>query len=433
MAPVFHTLRIARVRRETVDAVSLSFDVPPDLAGAYAFRPGQFLTLRATIGGQDIRRTYSICSGPGEPIRVGIKRVPGGVFSTWANQALRDGDTLRVMTPDGRFVLPEAPPAPRTIAAFAAGAGITPILAILKAVLATEPEARVFLFYGNRTTEGILFRDEIEDLKDRHLSRLSVFHVLSREAQDVPVLNGHLDAAKVRLLLRSVLPAGAIDQAFICGPQPMIEDLPQALRDLGVPGERVHVERFAVGGMMGEGLTSAAPVAVPPPAPTTVMAGLDPATHSTAAAQRGGTDPRQVAGSGPAMTVGAGTAAPQRGGTDPGRVAGSSPAMTERVGAPPPTTGPTPTRVTLIHEGAQTTIPVRPDEPIIDAAIRAGRDLPYSCKAGMCCTCRARVTEGRVEMVVNYSLEPWELEAGFVLTCQARPLTPTVIVDFDAV
>ena len=430
MAPVFHTLRIARVRRETVDAVSLSFDVPPDLAWAYAFRPGQFLTLRATVGGQDIRRTYSICSGPGEPIRVGIKRVPGGVFSTWANEALRDGDTLRVMTPDGRFVLPDPPPAPRTIAAFAAGSGITPILAILKAVLATEPEARVFLFYGNRTTEGILFRDEIEDLKDRHLSRLSVFHVLSREAQDVPVLNGHLDAAKVRVLLRSVLPAGAIDQAFICGPQPMIEDLPQALRDLGVPGERVHVERFAVGGMMGEGQTSAAPVDVPaavsPPAPTTVMAGLDPATNSTAAPQRGGTDPGQVAGSSPAMTVGAGTA-PQRGGTDPGRVAGSSPAMTEGDASP------TPTRVTLIHEGAQTTIPVRADEPIIDAAIRAGRDLPYSCKAGMCCTCRARVTEGRVEMAVNYSLEPWELAAGFVLTCQARPLTPTVTVDFDAV
>ena len=420
MAPVFHTLRIARVRRETVDAVSLSFDVPPDLAEAYAFRPGQFLTLRATIGGADIRRTYSICAGPGEPIRVGIKRVPGGVFSTWANEALQAGDTLRVMTPDGRFVLPEPSEAPRTIAAFAAGSGITPILSILKTVLATEPEARFFLFYGNRTTEGILFRDEIEDLKDRHLSRLSVFHVLSREAQDVPVLNGHLDAAKVRLLLRSVLPAGAIDQAFICGPQPMIEDLPQALRDIGVPVERVHVERFAVGPMVGEGLTSAPPVAVPaavsPPAPTT---GLDPATHTTAAPQRGRTDPGQVAGSSPAMTEGEGTAAT------------TTEQSTDH--SPRSDTTPTPTRVTLIHEGAQTTIPVRPDEPIIDAAIRAGRDLPYSCKAGMCCTCRARVTEGRVEMAVNYSLEPWELEAGFVLTCQARPLTPTVTVDFDAV
>lgn len=366
MALMFHTLRIARVDRPTDDAVALTFDIPPDLVAAYAFLPGQFLTLRAEIGGQDIRRSYSICSGPLEALRVGIKRVEGGAFSTWATQALRVGDTLSVMTPDGRFgvpglgaVVPGAGVAPsgaepRIIAAFAAGSGITPVLSVLKTILAAEPRARVFLFYGNRTTAGILFRQEIEDLKDRYLARLSVFHVLSREAQDIPVLNGHLDADKLRLLLRSALPATAIDHALVCGPQPMIEALPPVLRDLGVPADRVHVERF-----------------------TPAVAGVRPIR------------------------------APE--------------AVTEAD-----------IRVTVIHDGVTSSFPAGADEAIIDAALRAGLDLPWSCKGGMCCTCRAKVVEGDVAMMVNYSLEPWELEAGFVLTCQARALTPTVTVDYDA-
>lgn len=388
MAPTFHTLRIASVRRETVDAVSLSFDVPPALRDAYTFRPGQFLTLRATIGGKDTRRSYSICSGPGEPLRVGVKRVADGVFSTWANTVPLAGDTLSVMSPDGRFgvadtglITPSSPTprapsgavdptrgsgaavgTPRTIAAFVAGSGITPVLSILKTVLAAEPDSRFFLFYGNRTTAGILFREEIEDLKDRYLSRLSVFHVLSREQQDIPALNGHLDADKVRLLLRTVLPAAAIDHALVCGPQAMIEDLPAVLRDLGVPADRVHVERF----------TPATPA---------------PEGHG-----------------------------PRAGGaTADAAITGAAPAM-----------------ITVIHDGVTASFPAGADEAIIDAAIRAGRDLPWSCKGGMCCTCRARVTDGRVEMAVNYSLEPWELEAGYVLTCQARALTPTVTVDYDA-
>ncbi len=355
MAPDFNTLRIARVRRETADAVSLTFDVPAALAGAYRFVPGQYLTLRATIGGQDLRRSYSICSAPGEPLRVGIKRVEGGRFSAWAFETLSDGDTLSVMTPEGRFGPGPAPTGGRTIAAFAAGSGITPILSIIKAVLAEEPDTRVWLFYGNRSTGSIMFRDEIEDLKDRNLSRLSVFHVLSREQQDIPVLNGRLDSDKLRLLLRAVLPAAAIDQALVCGPQPMIEGLATTLRDLGIPEERVHVERF----------TPASDA--PPPRPP-------------------------VARDAPPAAV-----------------------------------------VTVIHDGVRVDVPAAEGEAIIDAAIRAGRTLPWSCKGGMCCTCRAKVVEGRVEMAVNYSLEPWELQAGFVLTCQAHAVTPRVVVDFDAV
>ncbi len=288
------------------------------------------------------------------------------MFSTWA-QGLAAGDTLSVMTPDGRFRVPGLPEltpdqpattghAPgRTIAAFAAGSGITPILSIVKTVLVTEPDSRIFLFYGNRTTADILFREAIEDLKDRYLSRLSVFHVLSREAQDVPILHGHLDPDRVGRLLGPVLPAGAIDHALVCGPQAMIEDLPPALRALGVPADSVHVERFT---------------------PATPPSGVVRAD-------------------------------------------------------PPATTGET-RLITVIHDGVTSRFPAEPREAIIDAAMRAGRDLPWSCKGGMCCTCRALVVDGRVEMAVNYSLEPWELAAGYVLTCQARVLTPTVTVDYDA-
>jgi ring-1,2-phenylacetyl-CoA epoxidase subunit PaaE len=353
--PRFHTLRIAERRQETADAVSLAFEVPPALQPAYRFVPGQYLTLRATIDGEDIRRSYSICSGlDNGALRVAIKQVEGGVFSTWACAALGAGDTVSVMTPDGRFALPPAS-RPRTVAAFAAGSGITPILSIVKTILAHEADSRFFLFYGNRTTESIMFRGEIEDLKDRYISRLSVFHVMSREQQDVPVLNGRLDADKVGLLLRSLLPVALVDQALVCGPQPMIEGLPNTLLGLGLLRDRVHVERFT-------------PAADGRPRPVMVA-------------------PAAV----PAATV------------------------------------------TAIHEGTRSDIPVAEGEAIIDAAIRAGRSLPYSCKGGMCCTCRAKVLEGRVEMAVNYSLEPWETEAGYVLTCQARPVTARVVVDYDQV
>src|SRR5579872_5315698 len=355
MAPRFHTLTIAECRRETADAVSLAFAVPDGLRDDYAFSPGQYLTLRASIDGEDVRRSYSICSGLDDnELRIAIKHVEGGAFSTWANEQLRTGNTLDVMTPDGRFGVPIEPASPRTLVAFAAGSGITPILSIASTVLKREA-GRFFLFYGNRTTAGIMFREQLEDLKDRYLSRLAVFHVLSREQQDLPVLNGHLDAEKIGLVMRSLVPMASVDHAFICGPQPMIEGLEKALADLGMTREHIHVERFTpgIGGR---------------PRPVIV-----PATA----------EPKAIA--------------------------------------------------TVISEGARFDIPVAEGEAIIDAAIRAGRSLPYSCKGGMCCTCRAKVLEGRVEMAVNYSLEPWETDAGYVLTCQARPMTDRVVVDYDQV
>ena len=353
--PNFHDLTISDLRRETPDAVSLAFAVPAALREMYRFTPGQYLTLRAVIDGEEVRRSYSICSDlDDDELRVVIKRLASGAFSNWVNEHLRVGDALSVMTPDGRFGEPIEPGSPRTLVAFAAGSGITPVMAILKTVLRREA-GRFFLFYGNRSTADIIFREQLEDLKDRYLARLSVFHVLSREPQDLPMLNGHLDAEKVRVLMRSVVPVANVDHAFICGPQPMIEGLQDELVDLGMQRERVHVERFTpgVGGRPR-------PVVVAPTAPPKAMA-------------------------------------------------------------------------TVISEGARFEFPVAEGEAIIDAAIRAGRSLPYSCKGGMCCTCRARLIEGRVEMAVNYSLEPWETAAGYVLTCQSRPVTDRVVIDYDQV
>lgn len=353
--PRFHTLTIADVRRETPDAVSLAFAVPERLRSAYRYTPGQYLTLRATIDGEDVRRSYSICSGMDDgELRVVVKRLAGGAFSTWVNEQLHAGDTLSVMTPDGRFGVAIEPGSVRTLVAFAAGSGITPVMAILKTALRREA-GRFFLFYGNRTAADIIFREQLEDLKDRYLARLSLFHVLSREQQDVEMLNGHLDAEKVQVLMRSVVPAATVDQAFVCGPQPMIEGMEKALTTVGIPHERVHVERFTpgVGGRPR-------PVVVPPLAA-----------------------PKSIA--------------------------------------------------TVISEGARFDIPVAEGEAIIDAAIRAGRSLPFSCRGGMCCTCRAKLVEGKVKMAVNYSLEPWETEAGYVLTCQSHPLTDRVVIDYDQV
>ncbi len=353
--PRFHRLRIADLRHETAECVSLAFAVPDHLREVFRFAPGQHLTLRATLDGEDLRRSYSICSGldDGE-LRVAIKRLPGGAFSTWANENSRVGEMIDVMTPDGRFGVPIEPGSRRTLVAFAAGSGITPVMSILKTVLVRE-RGQFMLFYGNRTSSGIIFRTELEDLKDRFLSRLSVWHVLSRERQDIPILNGRLDPEKLGALMRWTVSFKEIAHAFVCGPQPMIERLAPALLDLGLTREQVHVERFTP----GEG-GHRAPI---------------PATSEIASTAE----------------------------------------------------------ATVVFEGIRSTFPVAAGEAIIDAGMRAGLDLPYSCKGGMCCTCRARLIEGQVKMATNYSLEPWETEAGYVLTCQSRPVSPRVVIDYDAV
>jgi ring-1,2-phenylacetyl-CoA epoxidase subunit PaaE len=355
--PRFHRLAVNDIRREAADAVSMTFAIPEELASDYRFAPGQYLTLRTTLSGEEVRRSYSICSGPDDgEIRIAVKRVYGGAFSGFVIDELKPGDALDVMTPTGRFGVAPAPDEPRIHVGFAAGSGITPILSIVKTMLAREPHSRFFLFYGNRTAEGMLFREDLEELKDRFIDRLSVFHVISGEEQDIPILHGRLDGEKVRVLLRSLVPASEVDHVFICGPTGMSEAVEATCRELGVAADRIHVERF-VSEFGGK------------PRPKPVVPASAP--------------PKAIAA--------------------------------------------------LIIDGKRREVPVADGEAILDAALRAGIDLPFACKGGMCSTCRAKLVEGSAEMELNYSLEPWELKAGFVLTCQAKPTTERVVVDYDQV
>lgn len=357
MAIEFHRLKIADVRRETPEAVSIAFAVPHELAGVYRFNPGQHLTLRTQIDGAEVRRSYSICTAPDDgELRVAVKRVEGGVFSTLANGAIKPGDEIDVMTPQGRFGVALDPAAARTYVAIVAGSGITPIMSILRTVLAHEPKSRVVLIYGNRTTQSIIFREALEDVKDRFMGRFTVHHILSREHQEIPVFDGRIDGAKLDTLLRT-LPQDSVDHAFLCGPGGLIEDGKAALLRLGMKPERIHVEYFSADG---------SPVA-------------------TRAKEQDAVADAQEA------------------------------------------------RVEVRLNGARHSVPVRAGESIVDAGLRAGLEMPYSCRGGMCCTCRAKVTQGAVRMDTNYSLEPWELEAGYVLTCQAHPVTPKVALDYDQV
>src|SRR3954451_2691923 len=245
VAPRFHRLAVNDLRRETADAISLTFAIPDGLTADYHFAPGQYLTLRTTMDGAELRRSYSICSGPDDgELRIAVKRVDGGAFSSWAAEDLKCGDELDVMTPTGRFGIAHAPDQARLYVGFAAGSGITPILSIVKGVLAREPQSRFFLFYGNRSTSSMLFLEELEELKDRFMQRLSLFHVISGEEKDMALLHGRLDGEKVRVLLRSLVPAASVDHVFVCGPLGMSEDIEATCREIGIAGERIHVERF---------------------------------------------------------------------------------------------------------------------------------------------------------------------------------------------
>jgi ring-1,2-phenylacetyl-CoA epoxidase subunit PaaE len=353
--PKFHRLSIDDLRRETSDAISMTFAIPRDLAEDYSFAPGQYLTLRTMMDGEEIRRSYSICSSPDDhELRIAVKKVDGGAFSSWALDELKSGDELDVMTPTGRFGVAHTPDVARVHVGFAAGSGITPIMSIIRGILAREPKSRFFLFYGNRATSGILFRQALEELKDRFMGRLSVFHVLSQEEQDLPILYGRLDREKISVLLRAMVPAAAVDHVFICGPVAMSEEIAATCTELGVPVDNIHVERF-VSGLGGK------------PRPKPVVAPEAP--------------PKAIA--------------------------------------------------SLIVDGKRKDVPIAEGEAILDGALRAGMDLPYACKGGMCSTCRAKVVEGETRMDVNYSLELWELKAGFVLTCQAHPVSERVVVDYD--
>ncbi len=358
----FHPLRVNAVQRDTEDAVIVSFELPAALRETFGFDAGQYLTLRRP--GHDVRRSYSICAAPGEPLRVGVRHVPGGVFSTWVHSELKAGDTLEVMQPQGRFGAAltkksanssEPYAQPRHLLAVAGGSGITPLLSILKAALASDAHTRCTLLYGNRQAASTLFKEELDDLKNRYVARLALHWVFSREAMDSPLSSGRLDAEKIASFLRLSGGAPAVDEAFICGPHALNDEAQAALLACGVAPERIHVERFGI----------------PPSA-------ADATLHA----------PRP----GDAVTA----------------------------------------RIEIIRDGVMREVGfTAADESILAAAARTGMDLPFSCKSGVCATCRAKLQHGQVRMDRNFALEKEDLAAGFILTCQAHPLTERVRVSFD--
>ncbi len=357
MSTNFHSLRIAEVRKETADAISLLIEVPQELSTAFAFQPGQHLTLRSQIEGEEVRRNYSLCAAPHEAQwRVAIKKLPGGRFSGWANDALKDGDTIEVMAPTGSFTWAFDHARAGRYALFASGSGITPILSLLKAGLESEPGSHFALFYGNRDSDSILFLEQIAALKDRFLGRLEIHHLLSREEDEIEIFNGRIDAEKMALVTEQMLDAARLDAAFACGPESMMDAVETALTDAGLAPDKMLTERFAAAELSAE--------------QKAVIAELE------------------------------------------ARAAGK------------------PIKVTL--DGRSRTIEFDPEkESILENARASGLLTPFSCKAGVCATCRARVTKGKVEMIRNYGLSEKEVAEGYILTCQAVPVTDDVEVDFD--
>jgi len=354
----FHSLTIKEVRPETRDAVSLAFELPENLKDAYRFIQGQYLTLRTLIDGEDVRRSYSVCTGVNDgELRVAIKKVPGGVFSTFANEQLKAGQVIDVMPPQGKFFTQLDPKQEGNYLAIAAGSGITPILSIIKTTLEQEPKSKFTLFYGNYSTSTTMFREQLSDLKNKYMQRLNLVFIFNREQQDIELYNGIIDSEKCDALFEQWVKPADLTAAFICGPLQMTETVRDSLQSHGLDKSKIHYELFT-------------------PAGGASVARQDrPETK---------VDNKLVS------------------------------------------------EVTVISEGRSLAFElVRNTKSILDAGNEIGADLPYSCKAGVCSTCRAKVVEGEVDMDSNYALEDYELEAGYVLSCQCYPVSDKVVLDYD--
>jgi len=359
-APRFYPLKVKDVRPETADCVSVALDIPDELVDTFRFAPGQYLTFRTHMDDAEVRRSYSICVSPNDhELRVAVKKVEGGRFSTHANELLKKGDLLDVMPPMGKFSPKQTGATKKQYLAFAAGSGITPIMSIMKWVLEEDADSEFTLVYGNKNRNTIIFREAIEGLKNKYMRRLRVYHVLSRELMDAPLFNGRIDAQKCTDLSNTLIDVKAIDEAFICGPEEMILSVRDQLVNLGMPSEHIHIELFTSPDQ-------------PKPSHTKWVA--ENAKHDGAMS-----------------------------------------------------------KVSITLDGVTFEMDLSYNgDSILDAALKHGADLPYACKGGVCCTCRAKVTEGAVDMEVNYALEKDEVANGFVLTCQSHPRTEKVSIDFDA-
>jgi ring-1,2-phenylacetyl-CoA epoxidase subunit PaaE len=357
---VFHPLRVGSIERLTDDAVAITFDVPPELRDQFRFQAGQHVSIRSPVVGDDVRRNYSICApatGGEQRLRIGVKRIPDGVFSSYVAEHLRPGDVLDIMTPTGTFSTALHPGHHKRYGAIAAGSGITPVLSILSTALEVEPGSSAVLVYVNRTTLNIMFLEDLEDLKNRYPDRFQLIHVLDEEPLDVEILSGRLDADRLGRILDYLVLPDDVDEWFLCGPLPMTDVAREVLLAYGADDQHIHRELFFVG---------------PPPA----------AGSRTPAAQ-----------------------------------------------AAEPETG---AEVTVMLDGRSQTF-VLPEDgaSILDATLRYRADAPFACKNGVCGTCRAKVTEGKVRMDANYALEPADVAAGYALACQSHPAADRVVLDFD--
>ncbi len=362
MSSHFHELSVKRVSPEAAGSVAITFDIPAASREAFQFQPGQYLTLRAQVNGQDVRRTYSISSPRSRlaqhgELEVGIRPVEGGVFSNWAAANLKAGDTLAVMPPDGKFTIKKQRAIHRV--GFAAGSGITPILSIAATTLEEQPNSKFTLVYGNRRMASVMFNEALQDLKDRYANRFTMVHILSRQAQEVDMLEGRIDAAKVQQLVDTLLPAASMDEVFICGPEAMITATEAALKTAGVPEGRVYTERF----------TTSADMAAKVQADSDAKASGVPLGKLVA--------------------------------------------------------------LRVLLDGKFHEVPMGSADNVLDAALNAGLDLPFSCKGGVCSTCRCKVLEGTVRMEKNFALDAGETAQGYVLSCQAKATTPALVVSFD--
>lgn len=360
----FHKLAIKEINRETDDCVSVLFDVPGELQELFRFRQGQSLTMRTVINGEEVRRTYSICSTPLEnKWRVAIKKVEGGLFSSLANDKMKKGDILEVMPPVGKFYVELNPAHKRSYLAFAAGSGITPVISIIKTTLQTEPQSNFTLVYGNRSRSSIIFFEELEAIKNKYLQRFNLINILSRERTDVPINFGRIDKEKMGDLSKLINYAST-DEIFICGPEEMIFCVKDFLEARGIDKKKIHFELFTTPG------------------------------------QQQATSNRQQAISNKQWAIG--------------------------------NSGPM-SKITVKLDGRSFdfALPFNSDKTILDAALQQGADLPFACKGGVCCTCKAKLLEGEVSMDVHWGLEDEEVEQGYILTCQSHPKTGKVVVDYD--
>lgn len=361
-----HELTIDELRPVSADgsAVEVSLHVPDELRPVFAFRPGQHVRVRRA-GDEprtaDTWRSYSLCSTPMELVtrgrlRIAVRLLDGGRFSTYVHTQLAPGDKLVVRPPEGRFTTVPDPRRQRHYAALVAGSGITPVLSLLATVLAVEPDSTFTVGYGNRTASSAMFTDELADLKDRHPDRMQVLHLLSREKQTVGAAGGRLDPSTITHLLDGGVLRPDIDEWFLCGPFSMVAAARDTLIARGVAAEAIRVELF---------------------------------------------HPEQGSAGGPQGTATAG---------------------------PDPTGG---CRVTVLADGRASTVALAPGQRVLDAALSVRPELPFSCRSGVCATCRARVVDGAVRMDRNWALDPAEVAAGFVLTCQATPTTDELTIDYD--